>query len=205
MYTFILHACVGVGKTAIIRRYTSGEFTPGYKLTIGVDFAVKKVMSYMHTFIHTYIHRRMHRYMHSYVYVHSIRMCMYCMYAWMYSVIIHKSIHTDMRTHHMHIHKFIHMCIQVQRDESSITLQLWDIAGHERFGHMTHVYYKVITIHHNSASYIHSVLCSMQSPPLSFLILFAKQPLNLFSRSVCFVCMYVYALCVCIVCMNESM
>ena len=62
----------GVGKTAIIRRYTSGEFTPNYKLTIGVDFAVKKLV----------------------------------------------------------------------RDSSSITLQLWDIAGHERFGHMTHVYYK---------------------------------------------------------------
>ncbi|MPC61759.1 Ras-related protein Rab-32 [Portunus trituberculatus] len=31
----------GVGKTAVIRRYTEGHFSPYYKLTIGVDFAVK--------------------------------------------------------------------------------------------------------------------------------------------------------------------
>ena len=29
------------GKTAIIQRYTKGHFSPNYKLTIGVDFAVK--------------------------------------------------------------------------------------------------------------------------------------------------------------------
>lgn len=29
------------GKTAVIRRYTEGHFSPYYKLTIGVDFAVK--------------------------------------------------------------------------------------------------------------------------------------------------------------------
>ncbi len=29
------------GKTSLIRRYTEGHFTPGYKLTIGVDFACK--------------------------------------------------------------------------------------------------------------------------------------------------------------------
>lgn len=63
----------GVGKTAIIRRYTEGIFSQNYKLTIGVDFALKTLL-------------------------------------W------------DEKTH--------------------VTLQLWDIAGHERFGYMTHVYYK---------------------------------------------------------------
>lgn len=63
----------GVGKTAIIRRYTEGMFSANYKLTIGVDFAVKSI----------------------------------------------------------------------QWDEKTcISLQLWDIAGHERFGYMTRVYYK---------------------------------------------------------------
>ncbi|RXG54954.1 Ras-related protein Rab-32 [Armadillidium vulgare] len=31
----------GVGKTAVIRRYTEGQFSLNYKVTIGVDFAVK--------------------------------------------------------------------------------------------------------------------------------------------------------------------
>jgi GTPase SAR1 family protein len=30
-----------VGKTSLIRRYTEGFFSQNYKLTIGVDFAVK--------------------------------------------------------------------------------------------------------------------------------------------------------------------
>ncbi len=32
------------GKTSLIRRYTEGFFSPNYKLTIGVDFAVKVSM-----------------------------------------------------------------------------------------------------------------------------------------------------------------
>ncbi|XP_060577918.1 ras-related protein Rab-38-like [Ruditapes philippinarum] len=63
----------GVGKTSIIRRYVDGHFNPNYKLTIGVDFALK-------------------------------------------------SIEWD--------------------TDTKVNLQLWDIAGHERFGHMTRVYYK---------------------------------------------------------------
>ncbi|XP_076318336.1 ras-related protein Rab-32B-like isoform X2 [Tachypleus tridentatus] len=66
----------GVGKTAIIRRYTEGVFYQYYKITIGVDFALKSI----------FWNPKMH-----------------------------------------------------------VTLQLWDIAGHERFGYMTHVYYKYAT------------------------------------------------------------
>jgi len=62
-----------VGKTSLIKIYTEGFFTPNYKLTIGVDFAVK-------------------------------------------------TIEWD--------------------DSTQVSLQLWDVAGHERFGTMTRVYYK---------------------------------------------------------------
>ncbi|XP_076359436.1 ras-related protein Rab-32-like isoform X3 [Tachypleus tridentatus] len=34
----------GVGKTAIIRRYTEGVFSQYYKITIGVDFAIKSIL-----------------------------------------------------------------------------------------------------------------------------------------------------------------
>lgn len=64
---------VAVGKTAIIKRYTKGTFSNNYKLTVGVDFALRTLQ-------------------------------------W--------------------------------NENTRITLQLWDIAGHERFGHMTRVYYK---------------------------------------------------------------
>eukprot|EP00105_Crassostrea_gigas_P021112 XP_011440133.1 PREDICTED: ras-related protein Rab-32B-like [Crassostrea gigas] len=73
LYKILVIGEFGVGKTSIIRRYTEGSFSPNYKLTIGVDFALKLVN-------------------------------------W--------------------------------SDNTKINLQLWDIAGHERFGHMTRVYYK---------------------------------------------------------------
>eukprot|EP00041_Stephanoeca_diplocostata_P017460 m.351801 g.351801 ORF g.351801 m.351801 type:complete len:224 (+) comp20706_c0_seq3:216-887(+) len=73
LYKVLVIGDYGVGKTSVIRRYTEGFFTPNYKLTIGVDFALKNI-------------------------------------DW--------------------------------DDQTKISLQLWDIAGHERFGHMTHVYYK---------------------------------------------------------------
>ena len=38
--------CSSVGKTSLIKRYVEGVFTPNYKLTIGVDFAVKVCLRY---------------------------------------------------------------------------------------------------------------------------------------------------------------
>ncbi|XP_071962955.1 ras-related protein Rab-32B-like [Antedon mediterranea] len=73
LYKILVIGEFGVGKTSIIKRYTEGTFSPNYKLTIGVDFALKSIN-------------------------------------W--------------------------------NDATKINLQLWDIAGHERFGHMTRVYYK---------------------------------------------------------------
>uniref|UniRef100_A0A6B2LI58 Ras-related protein Rab n=1 Tax=Arcella intermedia TaxID=1963864 RepID=A0A6B2LI58_9EUKA len=72
MYKVLVIGDYAVGKTSIIKRYCEGFFTPNYKLTVGVDFAVK----------------------------------------------------------------------DIQIENSVVTLQLWDVAGHERFGNMTRVYYK---------------------------------------------------------------
>ena len=41
LYKVLVIGDYAVGKTSIIRRYTEGYFTPNYKLTIGVDFALK--------------------------------------------------------------------------------------------------------------------------------------------------------------------
>lgn len=73
LFKFLVIGDYGVGKTAVVRRYTDGRFSSNYKITIGADFS--------------------------------------------------------MRT--------------LQWDEcTKINMQLWDIAGHERFGCMTRVYYK---------------------------------------------------------------
>lgn len=72
LYKIIVIGDVSVGKTSIIRKYTTGEFTNMYKSTIGVDFAVK---SFMH-------------------------------------------------------------------NNQKISVQLWDIAGSERYKNLTRVYYK---------------------------------------------------------------
>ncbi|KAK0158101.1 hypothetical protein PV328_009148 [Microctonus aethiopoides] len=73
LFKFLIIGDYGVGKTAIVRRYTEGKFSSNYKVTIGADFAIKTLNWDLHT---------------------------------------------------------------------KINLQLWDIAGHERFGYMTRVYYK---------------------------------------------------------------
>lgn len=73
LYKVIVIGDYAVGKTSLIKRYCEGYFSNKYKLTIGVDFAVKTV-------------------------------------EW--------------------------------DEKTRVTLQLWDVAGHERFGTMTRVYYK---------------------------------------------------------------
>ncbi|XP_020289126.1 ras-related protein Rab-38-like [Pseudomyrmex gracilis] len=73
LFKFLIIGDYGVGKTALVRRYTEGKFSSNYKITIGADFATKTLDWDPHT---------------------------------------------------------------------KVNLQLWDIAGHERFGYMTRVYYK---------------------------------------------------------------
>ncbi|EFC45841.1 rab family small GTPase [Naegleria gruberi] len=73
LYKVLVVGDYAVGKTSLIRRYCTGEFTSNYRITIGVDFCLK---------------------------------------------------HIDWN------------------ENTSVSLQLWDIAGHERFGAMTRVYYK---------------------------------------------------------------
>ncbi|XP_015183729.1 PREDICTED: ras-related protein Rab-32-like isoform X2 [Polistes dominula] len=73
LFKFLVIGDYGVGKTALVRRYTEGKFSSNYKITIGADFVIK-------------------------------------MLDW--------------------------------DPNLKIGLQLWDIAGHERFGFMTRIYYK---------------------------------------------------------------
>ncbi|XP_018604075.1 ras-related protein Rab-38 [Scleropages formosus] len=72
LYKVLVIGDLGVGKTSIIKRYVHQNFSPNYRATIGVDFALK-VLSW---------------------------------------------------------------------DAETVRLQLWDIAGQERFGNMTRVYYR---------------------------------------------------------------
>ncbi|CAK6967295.1 hypothetical protein INR49_018632 [Scomber scombrus] len=72
LYKILVIGDLGVGKTSIIKRYVHHNFSPNYRATIGVDFALK-VLNW---------------------------------------------------------------------DQETVRLQLWDIAGMERFGNMTRVYYR---------------------------------------------------------------
>uniref|UniRef100_A0A8C7FG21 Ras-related protein Rab n=1 Tax=Oncorhynchus kisutch TaxID=8019 RepID=A0A8C7FG21_ONCKI len=72
LYKILVIGDLGVGKTSIIKRYVHQNFSPNYRATIGVDFALK-VLNW---------------------------------------------------------------------DQETVRLQLWDIAGQERFGNMTRVYYR---------------------------------------------------------------
>ncbi|XP_030754512.1 ras-related protein Rab-32-like [Sitophilus oryzae] len=72
-FKYVVIGDFGVGKTSIIQRYTDGEFSSSYKVTIGADFAVK-------------------------------------------------TLEWD--------------------EELRIHLHLWDIAGHERFGTLTGIFYR---------------------------------------------------------------
>ncbi|XP_070607741.1 ras-related protein Rab-38 [Erythrolamprus reginae] len=73
LYKLLVIGDLGVGKTSVIKRYVHRNFSPHYRATIGVDFALK-VLSW--------------------------------------------------------------------DAETVVRLQLWDIAGQERFGNMTRVYYR---------------------------------------------------------------
>ncbi|XP_042317082.1 ras-related protein Rab-38 isoform X3 [Sceloporus undulatus] len=73
LYKLLVIGDLGVGKTSIIKRYVHQNFSPHYRATIGVDFALKVL-------------------------------------PW--------------------------------DPDTLVRLQLWDIAGQERFGNMTRVYYR---------------------------------------------------------------
>ncbi|KAG9265277.1 ras-related protein Rab-38 [Astyanax mexicanus] len=72
LYKILVIGDLGVGKSSIIKRYVHHNFSPNYRATIGVDFALKVL----------------------------------------------------------------------NLDQETVRLQLWDIAGQERFGNMTRVYYR---------------------------------------------------------------
>ncbi|KAJ8975462.1 hypothetical protein NQ317_000893 [Molorchus minor] len=72
-FKFVIIGEFGVGKTSIIARYTEGQFSSTYKVTIGADFALK-------------------------------------------------TLEWD--------------------EDTRVNLHLWDIAGHERFGSLTGVFYR---------------------------------------------------------------
>lgn len=43
LYKVLVVGDYAVGKTSLIRRYCTGEFTNNYRITIGVDFCLKQI------------------------------------------------------------------------------------------------------------------------------------------------------------------
>ncbi len=43
LFKIVLFGDAGVGKTALVKRYLTGLFDPQYKITVGVDFHVKRL------------------------------------------------------------------------------------------------------------------------------------------------------------------
>lgn len=52
LYKILVIGDVGTGKTSLIKRLVHGIFNPGYKSTIGVDFAVKTIEYDTENFLH---------------------------------------------------------------------------------------------------------------------------------------------------------
>ena len=123
---------IGTGKTSIIKRYVHGIFSNHYKATIGVDFALKGTLRYSVTPNANAITRSM--------FMSCMRACVRvaCVYAPVLMMMHSRLTRTCFDCPMV-------LCVPpvINLDSNTVVrLQLWDIAGQERFGNMTRVYYK---------------------------------------------------------------